>query len=125
MTSAAAAPRGTRRVPSRVRVTTPAVVTATCRRHRAAHHSPPHTATINGNLMLNATGRCGPVTSTAIAAESATRDQAMHDRRLRPGVRQVSSAAAGATGGASGALAGRQAATESRVSTQVPFQAGP
>jgi hypothetical protein len=107
-----------------VRTATSAVVTTTWRRHRAAHHSAPHAATINGNLILNVTGRCGPVTSTAIAAASANRDQAMHDQRLRAGVRHRSSTVAGSEA-ASGPLRGSWAATESRVSTQVPFRAGP
>jgi hypothetical protein len=47
----------------------------------------------------------------------------MQDKRLRPGVRQVSSTAA--VPEASGALEDSQAATESRVSTQVTFRAGP
>jgi hypothetical protein len=122
MTPAPPAPYGTRRLRSSVRTTTSVVVTTTRRRHRAAHHRPPHTATSNGNLRPNETGRRGPVTSSAIAAKSASTDQAMHDQRLRAGVRHVISTSAGA--GAPGAPGDPGAATVSRASTRVPFRAG-
>ncbi len=49
------AERGIRRVRSSPRTMTSSVVTVTRRRHRDAHHMPPHPATINGNLIPNAT----------------------------------------------------------------------